>query len=309
MKFQIMIDILFILLDRRKVTADFLASRFGIATRTIYRYLDEMTIAGIPIDITRGFGGGISIPDSFKLPKGLLTREELQATVDALETVNRPINSETLSSVIGKLTAQYRNEARDTSFYGNVLIDASGWGDGNGFDEKLAIVNRAVEEREKLQITYFSNKGEVTKRVILPHLLVFKQNNIYAFCWCELREQFRLFHLGRIGKLVPLGIRFTRKPFERKDIPLDFTYFSDDRIEASFEISPSSLHYMEEWLGASNITQREGKFFSQIVLPDDDALIGKILCAGAGVKVLAPESLKQRLKEESERLFDAYHSS
>ena len=84
MKYQIMIDILFTLLAKRKVSAAYLAGRHDISVRTVYRYIDEMTCAGIPIDVLRGANGGIFISDTFKLPKGLLTREEYARAVDAM---------------------------------------------------------------------------------------------------------------------------------------------------------------------------------------------------------------------------------
>ena len=81
MKFQIMTGILFTLLARRKVKAAYLAKKYDVSVRSIYRYIEEMTVAGIPIDVVRGAQGGIFISDAFTLPKGLLTKEEYQKTL------------------------------------------------------------------------------------------------------------------------------------------------------------------------------------------------------------------------------------
>ena len=59
MKYQIMIGMLFTLLAKRKVSAGELAAKYGVSKRSVYRYVDEMTVAGIPIDLSRGAQGGI----------------------------------------------------------------------------------------------------------------------------------------------------------------------------------------------------------------------------------------------------------
>lgn len=84
MKYQIMLGIFFTLLNNRKATATELAKKFSCSVRSIYRYVDEMTVAGVPIDLMQGARGGIRISDSYKLPKGLMTREEYDKTLDAL---------------------------------------------------------------------------------------------------------------------------------------------------------------------------------------------------------------------------------
>ena len=66
MKYQIMLGILFTLMNNRKATAGELAEKFSCSTRSIYRYIDEMTVSGVPIDIAQGARGGIYISDCYK---------------------------------------------------------------------------------------------------------------------------------------------------------------------------------------------------------------------------------------------------
>ncbi len=87
-----MTEILFILLSKRKVSARELAQRFGVSVRSIYRYIDEMTVSGIPIDVARGASGGIYISDAYKLPKGFMTREEYARAIEAMLTLNEQLN-------------------------------------------------------------------------------------------------------------------------------------------------------------------------------------------------------------------------
>ncbi len=300
MKFQILLGILFTLLIVRKTTASELAHKYGVSTRTIYRYIDELTVAGVPIDVQRGPWGGIYLSDAYKLPRGFFTREEYGHVLDALTAMNGQLGDETLSVAIAKLTAQAKTERREP-LSGNILVDGGTWGDERKFSDKLALVSRAETEREALEIEYVDRGGGQTKRTILPHLLVLKQNVWYVYAYCRMRQDFRLFKIGRMRTVRKTGEIFERLPFRREDVPLNF-WNADATVEARFELSPSALPLAEEWLGVENVHARDGKFFADVELPDDESLIGKILSVGAGLKVLFPEELRVRVREEAKKI-------
>lgn len=301
MKYQIMTGILFTLLAKRKVSAKELAAKYDVSVRSIYRYVDEMTISGIPVDVLRGQNGGIFISDTFKLPKGLMTRDEYAKAIGAMLAMNEQINDPVLSSAIGKLSAQVKSEKQDLTFSGNILVDSGAWGDSHRFSEKLALIDRAIGEREALEIDYFSREGVRSQRKILPHLLVYKQNIWYVYAFCMTRHAFRLFKLGRMRSVLGTGETFERIPFRREDVPLKF-WHEDEGIFALFEISPEALPYAEEWLGVENIRRRGEKYYAEVTLPDDESLTGKILSAGAGFQVLSPDSLAERVRREAEKI-------
>ncbi len=305
MKFQIMMGILFTLLARRKVSASYLAGKYGVSVRSIYRYIDEMTVSGVPIDVMRGSSGGIRISDTFTLPKGLLTQAEYEKTVACLLAMNEQMHDGVLSDVIEKLNRNEKKEERNTEFTGEILVDGGTWGDERKFSDLIAFFSNAVRERAEIEIDYVDRGGERTHRVILPHLLVLKQNIWYVYAYCRLRGAFRLFKLGRIRSAFETGNSFERIPFLREDIPLSF-WKEAREVDASFEVSPECLSFAEEWLGVANVHEREGKYYAEAVLPDDESLPGKILSAGAGLKVLSPASLQARVKKELEKLNETY---
>lgn len=306
MKYQIMLGILFTLLAQRKVSASELAAKYDVSLRTINRYVEELTVAGIPIDVSRGAGGGISIPDTFKLPKGLMTKEEYTKAISAMLAMNEQLRDPALLSAIEKLSAQFKAEKYDLAISGNFLIDHGAWGDANRFSEKLSLIERAIETCEALEIDYLSREGVLSHRCILPHLLVYKQSVWYVYAWCRVRNAFRLFKLGRMRSVCGTGETFVRVPFKREDVPLNFWYDAENAIAARFEISPDALPFAEEWLGVENIEQRGERYFAEISLPDDDSLVGKILSVGGGVKVLSPQSLAERVRREAAKIVANY---
>ena len=104
MKYQIMIGILFTLLARRKISAGELAAKYDCSVRSIYRYIEELVVAGVPVDVARGANGGIYISDTFKLPKGFMTREEYARTREAMLAMLGQTGDEALKSAVEKIT-------------------------------------------------------------------------------------------------------------------------------------------------------------------------------------------------------------
>ncbi len=305
MKYEIMLGILFTLLAKRKISAGELARKYEVSVRTIYRYVDEMTVAGIPMDVTRGASGGISIPDSFKLPKGLFTREEYARTAEAMLAMLGQTHDPVLESAYGKLTAQTKTEKFDTALSGNILVDSGTWGDERKFSDKLTLLDRAIGECEEMEIEYFDRAGAATRRIIHPHLLIYKQNIWYVWAFCTLRGEFRTFRIGRMRAINGTGNRFERKPFRREDIPLNF-WRNEKIAEVKLKIAFEKLPYAEDWLGVDNIYKRDGEYFAELVLPDDGALAGNILSAGSGITVISPPALAERIKKEAEKILASY---
>ncbi len=309
MKYQIMIGILFILLRVRKTTAQELADRFHISLRSVYRYIDEMTVAGIPIDVARGACGGIYISDAYKLPTGFLTREEYERAVQAMQAMDSELSDPVLRSAIEKLTSRCKQDRQDGALSGNILVDSGAWGNSGSFSGKLSLVEDAVNGREALEIDYVDRGGERTHRVILPHLLVYKQNIWYVFAFCRKRNAFRLFKIGRIRTILKTGERFERLPFTREDIPLSFWTDREKCVDARFAVREDAIPFAEEWLGIEAVTEQDGRTYAEATLPDDDSLIGKILSAGAGFTVLAPPSLAARVRAAAQKIAESYQAT
>lgn len=308
MKYQIMLGILFTLLSARKKSAGALAAKYHCSVRSVYRYVEELIVAGIPIDVGRGANGGIWISDAYKLPKGFMTKEEYARTVEAMLAMLEQTGDETLRAALEKITSGMKREKSDAALSGNILVDSGTWGDERRFSEKLAITDRAISEREALEIDYVDREGETSKRKILPHLLVYKQNIWYVYAFCNTRNAFRLFKLGRMRSILQTGETFERLDFSRDEIPLSFWRDDENDLDVRLQIAPEKLPFAEEWLGVENIRRENGLFLADVTLPDDDALIGKILSAGAGLTVLAPPELKTRVQTESERIVAQYRA-
>ena len=306
MKYQIMMDIFFALLSRKLVSAGELAKRNGVSVRSIYRYVDELSVAGIPLQIRAGRGGGIFIPDSFKLPVNYMNKEEYRAAIDAMKAMRGQIEDRALDSAIDKLTRQVKDEIADSSVTGDVIVDSGAWGDRR-FSDKLKMLQRAVQNCALIEIEYVSRTSERTVRRIEPHVLIYKQNVWYVYAYCHKRKEFRLFKVGRIRAITETEETFERRAFVREDIPLQFYKEKTEQVDVKLEIDPSALPDVEEWLGVDCILRApDGKVQAEVTLPADDGLIGKLLSFGQKVKVIYPQTIKDEVVKAAQKIVNTY---
>lgn len=300
MKFSVLIAILFDLLAKRKVTANYLAEKYKISPRTVYRYIDLMS-ATLPVYVKRGREGGIYISDNYKLPMGFMTKEEYEAAIEALSVTYSRLPQQRFLDAKRKLSAQVKSEVRDLTLsedVGHILVDGGAWGDVRTFSEKVRLVEECIRERIVLDVEYRSRTGEKTQRKIEPHVLVFKQGVWYVFAFCHKQRAFRLFRLGRIFAALKTDETFVKRPFSREDVPLDYRT-NEKTVTAVFEIDESAFADAQDWLGVENLQRKKGKWQAEVTLPDDESLTRKIVSLGAGFKVVSPRELALRVKNQA----------
>ena len=282
MKYTMLLRILFLLLARKKISAKYIADRYEISVRTVYRYIDELSIAGVPIYNERGRNGGYSISDSYKLPANFLTEEESERVISALSGLNSELNSSVLETAIEKIASISKVSEKSLAIsFGNLVIDGTAWGSGDGYSQTLKIIQKAIEENLSLSVSYIDRDGEISERVIEPHFLALKQGLWYAYSYCRLRETFRLFKIGRIQKIKILNETFSRREIaDVKEIFLKWYDETDEDIDLLLDKSAKAD--VEEWLGVDKIfVSPSGKITATAKLPVNDYLTAKILSSTA----------------------------
>ena len=108
----------------------------GVSERSIYRYVEELIVAGVPIDIIRGRNGGICLPDTYRLPENFFTKDEYTAAINALGALYEQLHDDTIKSALDKLRQKSKEDSRNLTISGNILVDSGSWGDVYDFSEK-----------------------------------------------------------------------------------------------------------------------------------------------------------------------------
>lgn len=306
MKFQVMLRILFRLLKKRKESAAQMAKEFGVSERTIYRYAEEMSVGGVPIDIIRGCKGGICLPDTFRLPSNFFTREEFAAAVNALSALYEQTGDEAMKAALEKLLRQEKADSRDLALSGNILVDSGTWGDAYDFSDKLKFMEDATERRACLDLTYIDRNGAESRRTVEPHLLIYKQNIWYLYAWCRTRADFRLFRVGRIRSARDTGEQFERRPVDRSNLPLKFNFENAELVHLRLAVERSALPDVEEWLGMDSVQISGEEIRAEAELPGGEILLSKLLGFGGQVRVLEPAPLAEELQGRARELLRRY---
>lgn len=308
MKYEIMLKILFYLLSRGKTSAVNLASRFGISSRSVMRYIEAISLAGIPIISETGRNGGYYIADSYKITDGFMTAEEFEALISAADACNTQLREKNLSSAIDKLRSVYRpNKSISELKAGNFVIDFTSW---NGDDNVRAIVDvieKAIEESVTLNTGYVDKNGNKSSRYIDPHVLILKQGVWYVYAYCHVRKEFRTFKLSRILYASLTGENFIRKEVDVSDLTNKIWFERDESEFVDLKIDPDAVNGVEEWLGVNSIYKgTDGNYGASAKLPVDEWLIEKITGYGGKVKVIAPERLKNAVIERAKEILNIY---
>lgn len=307
MKFEIMLGVLFELLSKKCVKAQYLAYKFEVSVRSIHRYINCLELAGVPIYTIRGSNGGFAVIDTFKLTSSFMTEKEFNETINALTAICDSVPNKILNSAVNKLKSTIKNERSQLNLKsGNLVIDAGPWGDAVGYKNKLTIIQKSIEDCQKLYVKYHDRNGEITDRIIEPHIIVFKQGLWYVFAFCNLRNEFRFFKTGRIEQANVLEEKFTRRDLSAIEIPLNFWENSIESTDVMLEIDKTCLSDVEEWLGIENVSLINGKHIASVKLPYDNGLVTKIMSYGSGIKVISPQNLIDDVKKCAKQIMEKY---
>ena len=185
-------EILYLLMEGETVTASALARRLEVSPRTIYRDVEALSGAGIPIYMTKGRGGGIRLLPDFVLEKSLFSHQEQDEILYALQSlaVTGGLQDKT---VLSRMRVLFQRTPADW-----IDVDFSGWGHGPQEREKFLRIKQAVLESRVLSFTYYSTCGQTTNRRIEPMKLRFRGSAWYVHGFCLEKQELRVFKVSRM---------------------------------------------------------------------------------------------------------------
>ncbi|MGF7109290.1 helix-turn-helix transcriptional regulator [Treponema pedis] len=292
MRSERLFEIVFILLNRKQTAAQELAKKFGVSVRTIYRDIDILSSAGIPVYTMQGTGGGIFIDESYVINKSILTKEEQEKILLALQCLS-PVDEIHTESIVNRLSAIFQKNADW------IMVDYSRWENKNDH-QVFETLKQAILERRAVKLEYLSSYGEKSERTVYPLRLLYKSKAWYAECYCTEKNAYRLFRLTRI-----LSIIKTLKTFNRADL-LD--KIPDDKEAAppllttiKLKCTAQTAYRLYDEFPPERITKNsDGSYTLNADIPLDSWGFGFILSLGTEVEILEPESLKEEISRLAE---------
>ena len=223
MKVERLISIIMILLDKERISAQKLADMFEVSLRTIYRDIDAIDMAGIPVRSTSGVGGGFEIMPNYKIDRKFFSTSDLSAILMGLSSLSNMIRGDELINALAKVKSFIPAErAKDIELRANQLyIDLSPWMGNRDIQPYLDIIKTALQESKLLSFEYADRYGNKTARTAEPYQLVLKSSHWYWQAYCLKRNDFRLFRLSRTSNLQIQEEFFMPREYQKPQ--LDFT--------------------------------------------------------------------------------------
>lgn len=280
-----LLGMIYILMKQKTVTAAELAERFEVSARTIYRDLDTLSAAGIPVYAKKGKNGGIRLTEQFVLNKMLLTREEQQEILSGLISL-RETRAEGEENILQKLGEFFRTDPVEW-----LAIDLSDW---SGSRKQLyEDIKNAILARRLIQFDYYGRNGQMSRRTVEPVRLLFKEYTWYLKAFCRERNAWRVFKLFRMKRLEVLDEVF---------VPQKEYIYEENAPDHSFTLIDIWIDKKEAYRIYDRFEEDEievlsdGNFMVHMHASVDDWVYGVILGFGPSAKVIAPDAVRQEIR-------------
>lgn len=304
-----MLSIIYILMNKGTVTAGELAERFEVSVRTIYRDVETLSMAGIPVYAKKGKNGGISLTEQFVLDKMLVSKREQQEILAALASL-RETGAQESGGVLEKLGEFFRAEPESW-----VAIDFSDWSGTR--KELFEQIRQAVLGRHVIQFDYYGQYGNMSSRTAEPVQLLFKDYTWYLRAFCRVRQEMRLFKVVRMKRIRVLeetfvpGTRIKAFAQEYGRGPSE----NERLMEANMETCQIivQIHGKEAYRVYDRFEEEQIS-----VLPDgnfeicmecsvvDDWIYGLILSFGPSARVVSPKEVQNEICRRISEMRDLY---
>lgn len=299
MQVQRLFEIVYILLQRKRVTAKQLAEHFEVSTRTIYRDLDTLSMAGIPLYTNKGNNGGIFLLDDYVLPKSLLSDREQEELLSALQSYHFT-NKEAIAPLITKLSSTFSRE--QTSW---IDVDFSDWGNDERANQKFQQLKDAILAKQLITFTYHNSYGKSNERKAEPLQLLFKGQAWYLVAYDRDKEAQRIFKLSRMEGLNIQEETFTREL--DKDKLTNTMAINPDQVQLTLLFESSMAFRIYDEFYPDQVKLREdGRYEVQIQFPNGEWIYSYLMSFMDEVTVLAPQHIQEGLIERYKKALRNY---
>ncbi|WP_042478049.1 helix-turn-helix transcriptional regulator [Bacillus ndiopicus] len=296
MKIERMFAIVVFLLHKRIVSAEELAEKLEVSKRTIYRDIDSLCAAGIPIVSHLGKNGGFTLADRYQLDKLTFSDTEKKLVMDGITLGNELFEEQQLANLQHKL-ALFQEEHHASFTLSNATLhrDIIEQQTKNKIQQLLTF----IQHEQAIEISYVAQNGHFTTRTILPIKLHLQNGSWYVEAFCQMREAYRFFKLTRIRAMEavevninqPLPTPTTERPVKLEQVVLQFTLSEHGKLYDFFTEE-------ELFIGPEHIV---ATFYYDIT----NDILPFIRMFGSKVKILAPTWLQEKHLEEIKKILES----
>ncbi|WP_433518548.1 helix-turn-helix transcriptional regulator [Nonomuraea sp. CA-143628] len=317
-----LLSLLLLLQARGRMTATDLAAELEVSVRTVYRDVEALSAAGVPVYADRGPAGGYQLLDGYRTRLTGLTAEEASSLF--LAGLPGPAAELGLSEVVAsaelKLLAALPPEPRShaSRMRERFLMDVPGWYRDADDVPHLSEVAAAVWEQRRLRMTYRRWGRQDVEREVNPYGLVLKGGSWYLIAAPD-GQRPRTYRVARILTLETLPGGFDRpKGFDLGDFWQDYSREFRERMytaEAVIKVAPGTDSLLAYTMGNDVVTaalaeggEPDAEGWRTLTVPIESLTHARwlLLRLGASVEVLGPPELRALMAEAIAELGKIY---
>lgn len=330
MKNSRLFEILYLLMEHQELTASWLSRKLEVSQRTIYRDIDALSAAGIPVYCQKGKNGGIRLMKQFQIDRSLLDDTEQDSLLTALQSL-AAIKVLDSSALISRLSSLFQKKPVDW-----LEVDFDNWGSRPGEKTCFEQCKEAIFSHRLLSFTYYNSSGEQSCRTAEPIRLCYKGGNWYLYAYCRTKQDFRLFRLNRIKNLESLPETFspretvvspspvsssgaasdtvsdtaTHTVSEASSGPSFSAFSSSDPVEMiplRIQFTPAAAYQVMDFFLPEEIEFfPDGTFIVRTAMPPGRWVLSFLLSFGKEAKLLEPAWLQELIQKESSEIQKLY---
>lgn len=306
MKIDRLLSIVVMLLNRKKVTAKELSEKFEVSLRTIYRDIDSINAAGIPIIPYQGYNGGYCIMENYTVSKQLLTLEDMIAILSSLKSINHTFTNSNVSNAIDKIESVVPNDRAETikRHLEQYAVDILPWGVSDKHKNAIATVSSAIGQNLCIEFTYVKQGGVESKRTVEPMTIVFKGYGWYLFAYCQIKSDYRVFKIARMDDIIITNNQFTRRAVSYENY---FDFSNEKLVTLVLKVKKEMKERLFESFERDQITVLdENNLIVTVDFPETPWVYTYLLGYGSYVEVLEPSHIRKDLQREIEKMNRIY---
>lgn len=304
MRLDRLLGIILYLLDKGQASAAELARHFGASERTIYRDMESLSLAGVPLVALPGSGGGYQLAERYTLDRGFLSPAEVRSLVAVLEPIGTAADDDGIRLALGKLKAM--SERDDPDLPPSIAASPFPWGWGDGESGDFKTIRRAIDDRRLLRIDYVGGRARGESRVVEPFTLALGGQAWYLHAFCRLRSGFRLFRIGRMERVELLADAFD--PRARLPVPSPWArgWWGGALTEIVLRLGRESRLQVLDRFPRRQVTELpSGDFEIRFGWPEGDDPLPYLMGLGPELQIVSPPALRSRLAQAAETLWKA----
>ena len=303
MQIDQLFELVCILIEKKQVTAKEMAKRFGVSTRTIYRWVEALSVSGVPVYSLAGRGGGIVISENYTLDKTVLSEEERLAVVSSVKALDSLSGSGTTGEKLSRLVQN------NTDW---LEVDFSPWSpEGQGVRQLFGTLRECILKKRQVAFDYFGVNGKTEHRVVHPWKLVYRGQAWYLLGWCNTRKAERYFKLSRMinveqtGRLANVIMQETNHAENTSTEAEKYPTLIKIKAKISAE---KAFYLLDSFACTETNTEKDGSLTVTFTAPDSDWLTGTLLSFGDDLKIISPKKLRDAVIKMATNVTELYRT-